>query len=177
MKRCGKCKQEKDLSCFSKLTSAKDGLYGTCRICHGQQLKDWKVKNPQKYQEIKDREWVNYRLKRGLDLTKPRKPHKKGNGSINLQGYRHFNGNKWIGHPCSDKRGRVYEHRLVMYNHLGRNLRKEETIHHKNGIRHDNRLENLELWNSGHPRGQRVEDKIEWCLKFLDSYGYDSKKR
>jgi hypothetical protein len=50
--------------------------------------------------------------------------------------------------------------------------RKGETIHHKNGIRDDNRLENLELWVNTIRYGQRLEDKILWCKDFLEQYGY-----
>lgn len=56
------------------------------------------------------------------------------------------------------------EHRVLMEQHLGRELRRFENIHHRNGIRNDNRLENLELWTKPQAIGQRVDDLITWMV-------------
>lgn len=73
-------------------------------------------------------------------------------------------------HSRANKSGFVREHIKVMTEHLKRDLLPKENIHHINGVRDDNRIENLELWNSGQPCGQRVNEKQAFYVSFIAEY-------
>lgn len=81
---------------------------------------------------------------------------KEGEKSSSWKGGRKTNKDGYIlllrkDHPNSDKNGYIFEHRIVMEEYIGRLLQQNEIVHHKNGIKNDNRIENLELMtNSQH---------------------------
>lgn len=112
----------------------------------------------------------HYRRTMGMDINYP--PIRRqargewGHWFINGSGYvlrqRKLKG--------QNKVERQLQHRVVMEERLGRPLLKHENVHHRNGIRHDNRLENLELWSTSQPSGQRVEEKLAWAREIVLLY-------
>lgn len=97
-----------------------------------------------------------------------KKPHVR---QINAAGYVLI----YVGrdYPGAHKTGHILEHRKVMQDLLGRPLLPEENVHHKNGVKGDNRPQNLELWTRSQPQGQRVEDKLKWAREFLALYNQE----
>ncbi len=105
------------------------------------------------------------RKQRGSDLNAPiRKP--KGWRKTSTGYILTYKSN----HPNSNVNGCIFQHTFVMSEFLKRPLTIDENVHHINGIRDDNRIENLELWSKSQPCGQRVSDKIKWAKEILNKY-------
>ena len=100
-------------------------------------------------------------------------PNWKGGRRISEYGYVL---RKMPWHPNAQKGGYVFEHILVMSEFLDRPLHKNENVHHRNGFKDQNGINNLELWTVHQPPGQRAEDVLAWCEAYIAQYADDVKK-
>jgi hypothetical protein len=82
----------------------------------------------------------------------------KTRGWITPEGYRKcLIGKDHLFRSMATLNGEIYEHRLIMAEHLDRPLEKNETVHHINGNRADNRIENLQITQGRHGNGQKMK--------------------
>ena len=179
MKQCTKCGETKNLSLFGINKTYKDGFTNQCKRCmYVAQEQHRKSKTTLCSVKTCDRKVrhrglcsAHYQRLRTLgDIQENiplRQRRSNGKGKLTSNGY--------IlqivpDHPNARSDGRILEHTWVMSNYLGRPLKKGENVHHKNGNRADNRIDNLELWSTNQPSGQRIEDKIVWAIELIQEY-------
>lgn len=100
---------------------------------------------------------LHYNRKRVTGHVGPAHPKKRpiGEGYIDPR----------TGYAYTGGKDRRLRHRVVMEQMIGRPLRPFESVHHVNGIRSDNRPENLELWCKPQPAGQRAIDLARWVVE------------
>lgn len=110
------------------------------------------------------------RLQTGGDLTTPLRGY--GSAYVGPWGPWYINDKGYVMRTRWNAGRREYqwEHRNVFAEELGRPLTREENVHHINGIRSDNRRENLELWVTKQPKGKRVEDLVVFAREILELY-------
>lgn len=75
-------------------------------------------------------------------ISEVKKIHRQGHKKKRPDGYIYV---YFPDHPCSSEEGYIMEHRVVMEKEIGRYIHPDEVVHHKNHVRNDNRIENLQL--------------------------------
>lgn len=166
---CALCKETKPIEMFDWKNKETGARQYRCKPCRST--------NPGFVRERR----VYFCLDCGVEITRKglrcktcawddRKSNSRQKKSISSKGYVVIGGHQ--SHSNSRGNGQIFEHTLVMSAYKDRPLRDDEIVHHKNGDRTDNRIENLELCsNKKQPPGQRIEDLVFWARDLIRLYG------
>ncbi len=155
MERLGEIKRGRDIGKPSHSSGARFILV-ECPKCHQPRWRNLWQHNHKKTDICRPcwfKETDRWRWMRG-----PKNPNWRGGKKVNKDGYTRI----WLSatdpyYPMANRENYIMEHRLVMAKHLGRLLVRGELVHHINGVRDDNRIENLRLHSEGtHPKGYRA---------------------
>lgn len=121
------------------------------------------------------RAWVE-RACRRLGLKTQRTGPRGGSGHPNWKGGRMVDKDGYVtiwmpDHPMARKSGRILEHRLVMEKALGRGLKEEEVVHHKDGNKQNNHPDNLELFGcNGDHLAHELKGRVpNWTQEGLEA--------
>lgn len=161
---CGVNKSTKDYYDEKKNKSGKSGRCKTCDLIRRRRLHKLRVEAGQ-FGQCKDcgKHFGSCDLRKTgfcRDCMMGNRVYNWKGGSKTVHGYK----------VVYDAGTQVKEHRLIMEKYLGRKLHPDENVHHINGIRDDNRLENLELWVKSQPQGIRIKDAVDWAKVILERY-------
>lgn len=185
-KLCRTCKTLKDYRSYYKANANSDGYENQCKVCKSGSrdpetrriyIKAWRAKKKAEgHYGLCSNCKTPLGRNEGIKSLRARGVCKECNFGTN---HVSWNGGKTLNHDgyvvYRYAKGKTkLEHRYLMEQHLGRELFEDENIHHINGVKTDNRIENLELWSSMQPRGQRIADKITWAKAILARYDKDT---